>query len=184
MAAMPYRSRGVGSPESGATPARLILRPENSRVFPAVRLIAFAGVIYDIVQRARGRPGSAELLVVCFVALAASLYVHVTRVVFEIDGGMLRGYRLKLGIRTRVMEHPIDDVCDIGLRMRETHNGTATSVVLIRKEGPPIALSYQLFLSFSPMDRDLLELRSWFVEQRYGGSSPADLSKDLLVLFE
>lgn len=162
--------------------ARLVLRPEYGRWTLPFTIGALAGVIFSLTRYVRGDELPNSLLAGSSLLLVGCVYVYLTRVVFEIDGEMLRGYRLKLGLRTRRMEHKLDDIRDIGFRFKDTGDGTASFIVLLRDSGPPVHLSPQLLLAFLPSDEDLHALRAWFLERRYGGSLPADIPRDIVVI--
>ncbi len=178
---MPYRS----SAARVVTSERLILRPEyHPVVIPVLTVLSAAGVIYAALGHTIFFSRSNDLIGMSVIVFVGCVYFHLTRVVFEIEGKVLRGYRRKLGFRTRLVEHPLDDVQDIGIRMRDTGDGTACNVVLIRREGGYVVLDSQLLLCFIDTDPDLQKLRAWFLERRYPESRPADLPDAPVTIFE
>lgn len=167
------------------TPERLILRPEyHPLVVRLLIALSLTGAIYAALGHTIHFFRPSELFTASAFVLAASGYVYATRVVFEIDGAVLRGYRRKLTIRSRRFEHPLADIKDIGLRMKETGDGTATSVVLLRMDGGYVALDNQLLLCFVEADPDLRALREWFLDRRYPEGRPGDLPDTPVVLDE
>lgn len=176
------RLPGAMKPKRQTSSTRLVLRPEYSRWTPLFTVVALAGVLFSLARYLRHLEVPQGLLCGSFLVFVGCVYAHLTRVIFEIDGDKLRGYRLKLGLRTRRMEHPLEDIRDIGLRLHDTGDGTATFIVLLRGSGPPVNISTQLLLAFIQSDSDLLALRAWFLEQRYGESRPAEIPDELVVI--
>ncbi|MBX3203946.1 MAG: hypothetical protein KF764_02695 [Labilithrix sp.] len=157
-----------------------MLRPGFGRGIYVLAAGSGALACWALLQWSRGMPFSdAARYMVFAVALGyVGWSFAVTRLVFEVDGSIVRGYRSRLGRRTTMFEHPLASVRDIGTTVSSDSGGDACFVTLVLENGERQRIEQRLFLIVFGLDEDFLTFRKWFLAQRYGGNVPEEIPSD------
>lgn len=156
---------------------QLVLRPGYGWGVYLVGAVAGAISMWGIRLSAKGASfsdGSRFVSIGVVVAAFAASFIG-TRLVFETEAQVFRGYRRRFGRREPLFEIALERVHDVGTTVHSDNDGDACWVTLFLEDGQTHRIPQRQFQIFSSLDADLIALRKWFLTRRYGAVLPSEL---------